>query len=134
MPSVLAAFLIRPGVSFTTLVILAALGSALAMDNLGQARNEKRGMRDAVRDAHTWVMSLLYIGTFGSFIGAMAFGAVIGVAGAAGAFGGVLVNLAFRQSFLTTGNANAAYLAFIAFYDICVLVTWTVCLRRPATV
>ena len=31
-------------------------------------------------------------------------GALIGIAGAVGAFGGVLVNLAFRQSFLTTGT------------------------------
>jgi NNP family nitrate/nitrite transporter-like MFS transporter len=56
-------------------------------------------------------------------------GAVIGLAGAIGAFGGVLVNLAFRQSFLTYHDADAAYLAFIAFYVLCVLVTWTVYLR-----
>jgi NNP family nitrate/nitrite transporter-like MFS transporter len=56
-------------------------------------------------------------------------GAVIGIAGAVGAFGGVLVNLAFRQSFLATGSADAAYLAFIAFYALCVAVTWAVYLR-----
>jgi len=54
---------------------------------------------------------------------------VIGVAGAIGALGGVLVNLAFRQSFLETGSADAAYVAFIAFYALCVLVTWAVYLR-----
>ena len=43
-------------------------------------------------------------------------GALIGIAGAIGAFGGVLVNLAFRQSFLTTGTGDSAYLVFIAFY------------------
>jgi NNP family nitrate/nitrite transporter-like MFS transporter len=235
---------------YIPLIVLAALGSALYMDNLSQARNEKRGMRDAVREPHTWVMSLLYIGTFGSFIGfgfafgqvlqvqfadvfstpvkaayltflgpllgslirpvggaladrlggakvtfynfiAMAVGAsivllaaqmrslplyivgfialfvfsgvgngstykmipaifkrkhphdhhearrlsgaVIGIAGAIGAFGGVLVNLAFRQSFLTTKEADAAYLAFIAFYALCVLVTWVVYLRPSTT-
>jgi len=234
----------RPGIVagiYLPLIVLAALGSALYMDNLSQARNEKRGLRDAVRDPHTWIMSLLYIGTFGSFIGfGFAFGqvlqvqfhdvfstpvkaawltflgpllgslvrplggaladrlggakvtfvtflalaagaavvllaaqtrslplyvtgfialfvlsgvgngstykmipaifkrkypgdghearrlsgAVIGIAGAVGAFGGVLVNLAFRQSFLATQEADAAYLAFIAFYVLCVLVTW----------
>ena len=236
---------------YIPLIVLAALGSALYMDNLSQARNEKRGMRDAVREPHTWVMSLLYIGTFGSFIGfgfafgqvlqvqfadvfstpvkaayltflgpllgslirpvggmladrlggakvtfvnfiAMAAGAsivlvaaqmrslplyivgfialfvfsgigngstykmipaifrarnpgdehegrrlsnaVIGIAGAVGAFGGVLVNLAFRQSFLSTKEADAAYLGFIAFYALCVVVTWAVYLRRPSTV
>ena len=56
--------------------------------------------------------------------------AVIGIAGAIGAFGGVLVNIAFRQSFLAYHNANAAYLTFIAFYLLCVLVTWAVYLRR----
>ena len=232
---------------YIPLIVLAVLCSALKMDNLSQARNEKRGMRDAAREGHTWIMSLLYIGTFGSFIGfgfafgqvlqvqfatdfstpvraayltflgpllgslirpvggaladrlggarvtfwnfvAMAAGAsvvllasqlrslplylvgfialfvfsgigngstykmiprifslknpgdehearrlsgaVIGIAGAIGAFGGVLVNLAFRQSFLTYQTADAAYLAFIAFYALCVLVTWAVYLRR----
>jgi NNP family nitrate/nitrite transporter-like MFS transporter len=231
---------------YIPLIVVAALCSAFYMDNLSQARNEKRAMRDATREAHTWVMSLLYIGTFGSFIGfgfafgqvlqvqfhtefstpvkaayltflgpllgslvrpvggaladrlggarvtfvnfiAMAFGAalvllaaqqkslplylvgfialfifsgigngstykmipaifrskypsddltarrisgaVIGIAGAIGAFGGVLVNLAFRQSFLETKSADAAYLGFIAFYALCVLVTWAVYLR-----
>ncbi|GID93227.1 nitrate/nitrite transporter [Amorphoplanes digitatis] len=230
-------------------IVIAAVGSAMYMDNLTQARNEKRGMRDAVREPHTWIMSFLYIGTFGSFIGfgfafgqvlqvqfatdfstpvkaayltflgpllgslirpvggaladrlggarvtfwnfvAMAAGAsivllasqlrslplylvgfislfvlsgigngstykmiprifalknpgeehearrlsgaVIGIAGAVGAFGGVLVNLAFRQSFLTYKTADAAYLAFIGFYALCVLVTWAVYLRSSS--
>jgi NNP family nitrate/nitrite transporter-like MFS transporter len=238
----------RPGIVagiYLPLIVVAAAGSALFMDNLSHARNERRGMRDAVREPHTWIMSLLYIGTFGSFIGfgfafgqvlqvqfagtfgtpvkaayltflgpllgslirpvggaladrlggarvtfvnflAMAVGAgvvliasqrhslplylvgfialfvfsgigngstykmipaifrarhadehearrlsgaVIGIAGAIGAFGGVLVNLAFRQSFLAYGSADAAYLTFIAFYAICVLLTWAVYLR-----
>jgi NNP family nitrate/nitrite transporter-like MFS transporter len=59
-------------------------------------------------------------------------GALIGIAGAIGAFGGVLVNLAFRQSFMTTGTGDSAYLAFIAFYVVCVAVTWTVYLRPQA--
>ena len=233
---------------YLPLIILAALGAALYMDNLTQARNEKRALRDAARQPQTWVMSLLYIGTFGSFIGfGFAFGqvlqvqfasdfntpvkaayltflgpllgslvrpvggyladrlggarvtfvnfvlmalgaglvllasgrhslalylvgfislfvfsgigngstykmipaifksrfddqhearrissAVIGIAGAIGAFGGVLVNLAFRQSFLAYKSADAAYVAFIAFYVLCVAVTWTVYLRRAA--
>jgi MFS transporter, NNP family, nitrate/nitrite transporter len=45
------------------------------------------------------------------------------LAGAIGALGGVLVNLAFRQSFLTLKNGDAAYLAFIAFYVLCCLVS-----------
>jgi NNP family nitrate/nitrite transporter-like MFS transporter len=59
-------------------------------------------------------------------------GALIGIAGAIGAFGGVLVNLAFRQSFMTTGTGDSAYLVFIAFYVVCVAVTWVVYLRPRA--
>jgi len=241
---------------YIPMIVVAALGAALFMDNLTDAMNDKRALRDATHDSHTWVMSFLYIGTFGSFIGfGFAFGqvlqvqfktdfaspvdaayltflgpllgslirpvggaladrlggarvtlwnfaamaasaatvlvasrreslslflvgfialfvfsgvgngstykmipaifkataalavaagadpdpaertarrlsaALIGIAGAVGAFGGVLVNLAFRQSFQFAGNGDAAYLAFIAFYVVCVAVTWTVYLR-----
>ncbi|MDG4831229.1 NarK/NasA family nitrate transporter [Solwaraspora sp. WMMD1047] len=244
-----------PGI-YIPLIVLAALGSWLYMDNLASARNDKRAMRDVTRDPHTWIMSFLYIGTFGSFIGfgfafgqvlqvqfkadfdtaikaayltflgpllgslirplgglladriggalvtfwnfvAMAVGAglvlaasirnslplflvgfialfvfsgigngstykmipaifraksrllvgqgadlttsdrearrlagaLIGIAGAIGAFGGVLVNLAFRQSFLETGTGDGAYIAFIVYYALCFLLTWFVYLR-----
>jgi NNP family nitrate/nitrite transporter-like MFS transporter len=245
---------------YIPLVVVAALCSALFMDNLSGVRNDKRAIRDVSRDPHTWVMSLLYIGTFGSFIGfgfafgqvlqvqfkadfptpidaayltflgplvgsvirplggkladayggarvtfvnfvAMAVaasvvlaasladslpmflvgfillfvftgigngstykmipaifraksklrvdaggppevawrdarrlsGALIGLAGAVGAFGGVLVNLAFRQSFLDTGAGNAAYIGFITFYAVCFATTWWVYLRPHET-
>jgi NNP family nitrate/nitrite transporter-like MFS transporter len=42
-----------------------------------------------------------------------------------GALGGVLVNLAFRQSLLSTGAGNVAYIVFIA----CLLLTWVVYVR-----
>jgi NNP family nitrate/nitrite transporter-like MFS transporter len=253
---------------YIPLIVLAALGAALFMDNIAHVRNDKRAMREVCRDPHTWVMSFLYIGTFGSFIGfGFAFGqvlqnqfpshfwaaglvkgkhvvdpvkvayltflgplvgslirpvggwladrvggarttfwnfvamavaaglvllaseqkslglffigfialfvfsgvgngstykmipaifrskaqlrvaagadpatadrdarrfanALIGIAGAIGAFGGVLVNVAFRQSFLTYKTGNAAYIGFIAFYAACFVLTWTVYLRR----
>jgi NNP family nitrate/nitrite transporter-like MFS transporter len=244
---------------YIPLIVIATVGAALVMDNLTSARNQPRAMREATRESHTWIMSFLYIGTFGSFIGfgfafgqvlqnqftdsfatplaaasvtwlgpllgslirpvggtladrfggaritywnfvAMALGAgvvwtasqleslplfgvgfvllfvlsgigngstykmipaifraqalqtvasggdpvaadrkalrmsgaLIGTAGAIGAFGGVLVNLAFRQSFMTTGTGDSAYLAFIAFYVVCVAVTWVVYLRPKA--
>ncbi|MGZ6826084.1 MAG: MFS transporter [Mycobacteriales bacterium] len=230
---------------YVPLVLLAALVSFFAMDNLAGARNAKGAMREVLRSPHAYVMSFLYIGTFGSFIGfGFAFGqvltvqfkaeyptpldaayltflgpligspirpvggmladrlggalvtlvnfvlmgaaavmilvaaqqhslplylvgfvslftlsgigngstykmipaifkaehesfadarrlsgALIGIAGAVGAFGGVLVNVAFRQSFLSTGEANSAYIGFIAFYAVCVAVTYLVYLR-----
>ncbi|MET9399840.1 nitrate/nitrite transporter [Kitasatospora sp. NPDC002965] len=58
--------------------------------------------------------------------------ALIGLAGAIGAFGGVLVNLAFRQSFLSSRNGDAAYLAFLAAYLFCAALTWVVWLRPGA--
>ena len=45
------------------------------------------------------------------------------------AAGGVLVNVAFRQSFLHTKTGDDAYLAFIAFYALCFAITWAVYLR-----
>jgi NNP family nitrate/nitrite transporter-like MFS transporter len=241
---------------YLPLIVVGAIVAWFAMDNLATARNDKRAMRDVCRDPHTWIMSLLYIGTFGSFIGfGFAFGqvlqvqfkadfstpvkaayltflgpllgslirplggmladrlggakvtlanfvamtaaagtvlyastqkslglflagfivlfvlsgvgngstykmipaifrakavrrmdagtppedayrearrlsgALIGIAGAIGAFGGVLVNIAFRQSFLTYKTGNGAYVAFMVFYALCVLVTWVVYLR-----
>jgi NNP family nitrate/nitrite transporter-like MFS transporter len=56
-------------------------------------------------------------------------GAAIGIAGAVGALGGALVNLAFRQSFLSYGTGTPAYLSFIAGYLICMAITWVVYLR-----
>jgi len=42
----------------------------------------------------------------------------------------VLVNVAFRQSFLCYKNGNGAYIGFIAFYAACFVVTWFVYLRK----
>jgi nitrate/nitrite transporter NarK len=39
-----------------------------------------------------------------------AFGSWIGLAGGIGATGGVMVNLAFRQSFFTVKNVDGAYI------------------------
>ncbi|RCV53444.1 MFS transporter [Marinitenerispora sediminis] len=58
-------------------------------------------------------------------------GALIGIAGAVGALGGVAINLAFRESFAGAGSAVPALTAFLAFYVVCIAVTYTVYLRRP---
>ncbi|GGN57817.1 MFS transporter [Streptomyces kronopolitis] len=63
---------------YLPLIVLAALLAALFMDNLAPVANDTGAARDAAREAHTWVMSLLYLGTFGSFIGyGFAFGLVL---------------------------------------------------------
>ncbi|KWX67687.1 MFS transporter [Mycobacterium sp. NAZ190054] len=56
----------------------AALGAALYMDNLRNQKSNFGALVEALRFKHSWVMSFLYIGTFGSFIGfSFAFGQVL---------------------------------------------------------
>jgi MFS transporter, NNP family, nitrate/nitrite transporter len=244
---------------YMPLIVISALCASRYMDNLTTARNDKRALRDVAQQRHTWMIAVLYIGTFGSFIGfSFAFGqvlqvqfadifttpvkaayltflgpllgsvmrpfggqladrhggarvttitfasmmagaavivaasvinnlalfmagfvalfvltgigngsiykmiptifrsqaqaaladgvdaaevdrvarrrsrALIGVTGAVGSFGGVLVNLALRQSFLSTGSGTWAYTGFIAFYAICLALTWRVYLRASS--
>ena len=238
---------------YMPLIIVSALTAARYMDNLAGLHNERRAMRDVTRQRHTWTIAVLYIGTFGSFIGfSFAFGqvvlvqfghifttpakaagvtflgpllgslmrpvggrladrqggaritlatfvamiigcgvivaaslanllwlfvagfvslfmltgigngsiyklipsgfrseaavasaggadaaeaerlakrrsrALVGLTGAIGSFGGVLVNLTLRQSFVTTGNGTWAYTGFIVYYAVCLAVTWAV--------
>ncbi|WP_049570461.1 nitrate/nitrite transporter [Streptomyces sp. SBT349] len=238
---------------YAPLIVLATVLAWRHMDNLAPVTNDTGAARDSVTDGHTWIMSFLYIGTFGSFIGySFAFGlvlqnefdrtplqaaavtfigpllgslirplggswadrwggaritlftfagmavatgvviaasvgeslpvflvgfiglfvlsglgngstykmipgiyhakalarglsgeaaaaygrrlsgAAIGLIGAVGALGGLGINLAFRQSFLSTGSGTAAFAAFLAFYAACSFVTWFVYLRHSS--
>ncbi|GAA1316576.1 nitrate/nitrite transporter [Pseudonocardia xinjiangensis] len=241
---------------YIPLIVVAALLAALNMDNLTSVRNDTGAFRESIRESQTWVMSLLYIGTFGSFIGysfafglvlqnqfgrtplqaaavtfigpllgslvrpyggkladsyggakitfwnfiAMAVatgvvlvasamhslslftagfvllfalsgvgngstykmipaifrgqariaiaggadeqpallrarrisGAVIGIVGAVGALGGLFINLAFREAFLTAKSGDPAFWSFLAFYVVCTVVTYAVYLRPAA--
>ena len=58
---------------------------------------------------------------------------MIGLAGAVGALGGVVVNLALRESFLRYHTGTRAYVAFLALYLAAAAVTWLVYLRRSST-
>ncbi|MFE9853245.1 nitrate/nitrite transporter [Streptomyces sp. NPDC005576] len=239
---------------YVPLIVVAALCAARYMDNLTPVRNDTGAAKQAVREAHTWIMAVLYVGTFGSFIGySFAFGLVLqtefgrtplqaasltfigpllgslirplggrladrhggaritlwnfaamaaatgvvvyasgaeslpvflvgfialfvlsglgngstfkmipgifhakaisrglrgeaaaaegrrlsgaamGLIGAVGAIGGLAINLAFRQSFQTSGTGTAAFWSFLAFYAVCFTLTWAVYLRRPVT-
>jgi MFS transporter, NNP family, nitrate/nitrite transporter len=63
---------------YLVLIAAASVGAALFMDNLGNQRSNLSAMAEALRYKHSWVMSFLYIGTFGSFIGfSFAFGQVL---------------------------------------------------------
>ncbi|WP_030614484.1 nitrate/nitrite transporter [Streptomyces sclerotialus] len=238
---------------YIPLVVVAAVCAALFMDNLAPVTNDTGAAREAARDPHTWIMALLYVGTFGSFIGySFAFGLVLqnqfaqtplqaasltfigpllgslirpvggkladrfggaritlgnyaamgvatgivivasvqkslpvflvgfialfvltglgngstykmipaifqakavsrgltgeaaaaygrrlsgaamGLIGAVGALGGLGINLAFRQAFMTAGSGTPAFVSFLVFYALCLAVTWAVYLRRTA--
>jgi NNP family nitrate/nitrite transporter-like MFS transporter len=54
---------------YLVLIGMAALGAALFMDNLRNQTSNLGALAEALRYKHSWVMSFLYIGTFGSFIG-----------------------------------------------------------------
>jgi NNP family nitrate/nitrite transporter-like MFS transporter len=59
----------RAGLMFIPLALLAAVFAWRGMDNLSGARSDYRSFAAATRNRHTWIISFLYIGTFGSFIG-----------------------------------------------------------------
>ena len=59
-------------------------------------------------------------------------GASMSLIGAVGALGGVGINLALRQSFLSVGTGTGAFVAFLVYYVVCFMVTWAVYLRRSA--
>ncbi|MRG58696.1 MFS transporter [Agromyces sp. CFH 90414] len=50
-------------------ILLAMFGAFRYMDNLSNAKTDFAGSAAALREPHLWLLSLLYIGTFGSFIG-----------------------------------------------------------------
>jgi len=57
------------GLMWLPFIVVAALAAWLFMDSLTQARADARSYAAALRHGQTWIMALLYIGTFGSFIG-----------------------------------------------------------------
>ncbi|MBT2509718.1 NarK/NasA family nitrate transporter [Streptomyces sp. ISL-98] len=63
---------------YLPLIVAIALLSAWKMDNVDAVRAEPGAQLEAARDRDTWWISILYIGTFGSFIGyGVAFGLVL---------------------------------------------------------
>ncbi|RVU24500.1 NarK/NasA family nitrate transporter [Streptomyces antnestii] len=63
---------------YIPLIVVSAVCAFLFMDNLATVKNDTGAAKVAARDPHTWIMSFLYVGTFGSFIGySFAFGLVL---------------------------------------------------------
>lgn len=64
----------RFGITLSVLVwvpfiLAAAFGALRYMDSISTAKSDGKSYRRALTNRHTWVMAVLYIGTFGSFIG-----------------------------------------------------------------
>ncbi|GGK95763.1 NarK family nitrate/nitrite MFS transporter [Mangrovihabitans endophyticus] len=59
----------RAGLMYIPLAVIAAVCAFLFMDNLSEAKADVKPVWSSLRHPDTWIMSLLYIGTFGSFIG-----------------------------------------------------------------
>ena len=57
------------GLMWLPLIALAVFGALRYMDSLTQVKADRGPYLRALRNRQTWVMSFLYIGTFGSFIG-----------------------------------------------------------------
>ncbi|HEX8156046.1 MAG TPA: MFS transporter [Solirubrobacteraceae bacterium] len=57
------------GLIWLPFIVLAALGAWLFMDSITDAKSDGRSYTRSLKHSQTWIMSLLYIGTFGSFIG-----------------------------------------------------------------
>lgn len=57
------------GLMWMPLIVIAAGAAWLYMDSLTQAKSDGKSYAASLRHSQTWVMSILYIGTFGSFIG-----------------------------------------------------------------
>jgi NNP family nitrate/nitrite transporter-like MFS transporter len=62
-------YLQNAGLMWLLPVVIAVIGSFLFMNNLSTARSTFKDQLAIVGRKHTWIMSYLYIGTFGSFIG-----------------------------------------------------------------
>ena len=83
-------------------LVIAGIGAALFMDNLDGPGVDLAAMRAAVRNRHTWTISLLYIGTFGSFIGfSFAFGQMLAL------------NFAADGQSVAEASLHAAQIAFV---------------------
>jgi NNP family nitrate/nitrite transporter-like MFS transporter len=62
-------YLQNAGLMWLLPLTVAVIGAYFFMNNLTEARSSVKAQLVIVKRKHTWVMSYIYIGTFGSFIG-----------------------------------------------------------------
>ncbi|MCV7088687.1 MFS transporter [Mycobacterium interjectum] len=105
---------------FMALFVLAGLGNGSVykmIPSVFEARSHRLGLSDA--DRRRWSQATS--------------GAVIGFVAAFGALGGVGINLALRQSYLSTGTDTLAFWVFLFFYVAAAVLTWARYVRRHAS-
>ena len=64
-----AASIAWAGLMWMPPILIAAAAAFLFMDNLATARSNFKEQITVAKRGHTWILSFLYIGTFGSFVG-----------------------------------------------------------------
>ncbi|MCV7344091.1 MFS transporter [Mycolicibacterium rhodesiae] len=96
--------------TYLVLIALAAVGASFFMNNLTNQRSDARSLIEVLAHRDSWLISLLYIGTFGSFIGfGFAFGQVLQINFLAGLSHGGPVTPAMTAQ----ASLHAAQIAFI---------------------
>ena len=95
---------------YLVLLAVASIGAGLFMDNLDHQTANPRAMLEVLRHLDSWIISLLYIGTFGSFIGfGFAFGQVLNQTFLANATSGAAPTAAQTAA----ASLSAAQIAFV---------------------
>lgn len=105
-------------IGFVALFIVSGIGNGSVykmIPSVFEARSHTLGMRES--DRRNWARAMS--------------GALIGLAGAIGALGGVAINLALRQSYMANGSATAAFWIFLVGYVGAAGLTWMRYVRRP---
>jgi MFS transporter, NNP family, nitrate/nitrite transporter len=103
---------------FIALFILSGMGNGSVfklIPSVFEARSHALNVGDAERRHWSRAMS----------------GSLIGFCSAVGAFGGVGINLALRESYLTSGTETSAYWMFLGSYVVAAFLTWTMYVRKP---
>lgn len=57
------------GFIWIPLILVATFGAWRYMDNISSAKADFQASLAAIRERHLWILAILYVGTFGSFIG-----------------------------------------------------------------
>jgi len=68
-PPVGGVYLPNAGLMWIVPLLIALFGATFFMNNLTSAKSSIKAQLAITKNKHTWIMSFIYIGTFGSFIG-----------------------------------------------------------------